>query len=96
MNEASQRPCLLAALAEVPDPRSRQGRSDSLVSILALTVTTMLCGYRGYRAIAQWGRLYNPLAPLLGFTKPTPDGRGYRPPCFRELSAVFGPGCRGL
>jgi hypothetical protein len=82
-------PILLDALALVPDPRSRRGRSYELTSILALAVVALLCGFRGYRAMAQWGRLYNHLAPLLGFTRRTRDGRGYRTPCFRELSGVF-------
>lgn len=89
MDELPQPLCLLDALALVPDPRSRQGRSYSLASILALVVTAMLCGYRSYRAIAQWGRLYNHLTPLLGFTKPKPNGPGYRTPCFSELATVL-------
>lgn len=82
-------PTLLEALASVPDPRSRRGRSYSLHSILALTVVAMLCGYRGYRAFAQWGRLYNHLVPHLGFDRPARDGQGWRTPCFSEFAAVF-------
>jgi hypothetical protein len=82
-------PTLLEALATVPDPRGRRGRSYALDAILALAVVALLCGFRGYRAMAQWGRLYNHLAPTLGFTRPTRDGRGYRTPCFRELSGIF-------
>lgn len=71
---------LLDALASVPDPRGRRGRSYTLTSILAPTVAAMLCGFGGYRAIAQWGRLYNHLAPRLGFHRPARDGPGYRIP----------------
>jgi len=80
---------LLDALASVPDPRGRRGRSYTLTSILALTVAAMLCGFRGYRAIAQWGRLYNHLVPRLGFTRAARDGPGYRTPCFSELATIF-------
>ncbi len=39
--------------------------------ILGLAVVAMLCGYRSYSAIAQWGRTYPPqLAVALGFTHP--------------------------
>jgi hypothetical protein len=48
----------------------------------------MLCGCRSLYAIAQWGRDYNHLAPLLGFTRPAKGG-GYRTPCVSELHTVF-------
>lgn len=89
MNATDPPVILLDALALVPDPRGRRGRSYSLSSILALAVAAMLCGFRGYRAIAQWGRLYNHLVPRLGFTRPARDGLGYRTPCFSELATVF-------
>jgi len=47
---------LLAFLAEIPDPRSRHGRRHPLVAMLAHACCAMLCGCRGYAAIAQWGR----------------------------------------
>lgn len=89
MNPTESPPTLLEALAAVPDPRSRRGRSYELASILALAIVAMLCGFRGLRATAQWGRLYNHLAPALGFTRRSRDGRSWRTPCFSELSAVF-------
>jgi hypothetical protein len=89
MDPPDSPPTLLDAFASVPDTRSRRGRSYELPAILALGVVALLCGYRGYRAFAQWGRLYNHLAPLLGFTRPRRDGRGWRTPCFSELAAVF-------
>src|SRR5262249_60954037 len=49
----------------------------------------MLCGCRSLYAIAQWGRDYNHLAPLLGFTRQAKDGDGYRTPCVSELHTVF-------
>ena len=47
---------LLAFLAEVPDPRDRSGRRHPLVAMLAHACCAILCGCRGYAAIAQWGR----------------------------------------
>lgn len=64
----------LKSLAEildtVPDYRKAQGRIYSLKSILLLAALAMLCGFRSYSAIAQFGRLHNNLAPLLGFDRP--------------------------
>ena len=47
---------LLSFMAEVPDPRSRHGRRHPLAAMLAHACCAMLCGCRGYAAIAQWGR----------------------------------------
>ena len=65
---------LIAVLREVPEVRSRQGRRHPLDAILALACTAMLCGYRSYSAIAEWGRNYDrTLVRALGFThEPTP------------------------
>jgi Transposase DDE domain len=49
----------------------------------------MLCGARSLAAIAQWGRDYNDLAPLLGFSRRTRDGRRYRTPCTSELHTLL-------
>src|SRR3954453_14915591 len=47
---------LLAFLADVPDPRSRHGRRHPLTAMLAHACCAILCGCRGYAAIAPWGR----------------------------------------
>lgn len=47
-------PDLLAALAEVPDPRKARGRRHRLVTVLALSVAAVLAGARSYVAIAEW------------------------------------------
>lgn len=72
---------LLAYLQQVPDPRGAQGRRFSLAAMLAATVCAVMCGARGYAAIAQWIRTQPPeVWWLLGFYR--------RPPCanaFRDL-----------
>ena len=45
---------LVAALAKVPDPRSRRGVRHRLVTVLALAVCAVLAGARSYVAIAEW------------------------------------------
>ena len=89
MNTTAPAASLYEVFATVPDPRSRFGRSYTLASLLTLAAVAMLCGCRSLYAIAQWGRDYNHLAPLLGFTRPTKDGDGYRTPCISELHTVF-------
>ncbi len=49
----------------------------------------MLCGYRSYSAIGQWGRTYPPqLAVVLGFTYPkTPCASTFHY-CFKTIDTV--------
>lgn len=70
---ASCRP-LIEVLAEIPDFRKNRGKRHPLSSILALACVAMLCGYKSYSAIAEWGRNYgHRLVKALGFThKKTP------------------------
>ena len=49
-------PSLLAALADMPDPRHRRGRRYSAAAMLTFAVCAMVCGARSLYAIAQWGR----------------------------------------
>jgi DDE_Tnp_1-associated/Transposase DDE domain len=46
----------MSFLAEVPDPRGAPGKRHPLVAMLSHACCAMLCGARGYAAIAQWGR----------------------------------------
>jgi predicted transposase YbfD/YdcC len=69
-------------LAEIPDFRSNHGKRHPLGAIFALACSAMLCGYRSYTAIAEWGRHYGePLVRALGFTR--------HPPCAATLHTVF-------
>ena len=45
---------LLASLKQIPDPRGAHGRRHSLSAMLATVVCAVLCGARGFSAIAQW------------------------------------------
>lgn len=47
---------LMAFLAEVPDPRDASGKRHPLTALRAQACCAILCGCRGYAAIAQWGR----------------------------------------
>lgn len=78
---------LYHALAQIPDPRQARGRSYPLPALLTFVATAMLCGAKSLYAIAQWGRDYNHLAPLLGFTRRRGDR--YRTPCVSELHTVL-------
>src|SRR3954469_25915301 len=47
---------LMSFLAQVPDPRGGPGKRHPLVAMLTHACCAMLCGARGYAAIARWGR----------------------------------------
>jgi hypothetical protein len=78
---------LLTLLAQIPDPRGRQGRRHPLSAMLAAIVCGLLTGARGYKAIAQWTRAQNASAWWwLGFTRKPPCAN-----CFRDLLLVLPP-----
>jgi|SRR5579871_4238572 len=61
---------LLAALAQLPDPRKRRGTRHPLSAVLSLAVLAMLTGCKSYTAIVQFGRDHGaPLAHALGFRR---------------------------
>lgn len=77
---------LLDMLAEVPDSRKARGKRYPLPAILGLAVVAMLCGYRSYSAVAEWGRTYHPdLAKALGFTDTKTPCASTLHYCFKDL-----------
>jgi hypothetical protein len=73
---------LIEVLAEMPDIRHHRGKRHALVAILALACSAMLCGYRSYPALAEWGRNYGVrLTRAWGFTR--------RSPCAATLHTVL-------
>jgi predicted transposase YbfD/YdcC len=78
---AQPRP-LIEVLAEIPDFRKTRGKRHALASILALACCAVLCGYRSYSAMAEWGRNYGwRLVHALGFR--------HKPPCAATFYSVF-------
>lgn len=78
---------LYSALAALPDARKARGKLYPLPALLTRTVAAILCGCKTLTAVAQWGRDYNHLLGLLGFSKRAGDR--YRCPCVGELSTVY-------
>lgn len=69
---AQPRP-LIEVFSDMADFRKSRGKRHPLSAMLALACCAMLCGYRRYRAIAEWGRNYGTdIAYALGFTHNTP------------------------
>jgi hypothetical protein len=59
---AAQMQSLPSFFAEIPDPRRAQGRRHRLSTVLGLAAGAVLCGMRGYRAIADWAQTLGPKA----------------------------------
>jgi hypothetical protein len=73
---------LIEVCAEIPDFRHCRGKRHPLPAILSLACCAMLCGYRTYSAIAEWGRNYGTdMAQALGFVHGTP--------CTATLHTIF-------
>lgn len=62
MLKAAQMESLPYFFREIPDPRRAQGRRHSLPTVLAIAAGAVLCGMRGYRAIADWAQSLSPRA----------------------------------
>lgn len=73
---------LIEVFSDIADFRKSRGKRHPLSAILAMACCAMLCGYRSYSAIAEWGRNYGTaLAQTLGFTHNTP--------CAATLHTIF-------
>src|SRR3954464_8805850 len=74
---------LMEVFSAIPDFRQAQGKRYSLAAILALAAAAMMCGYRSYSAMAEWGRNYGQaLATALGF-------KNGKTPCAATLHNIF-------
>ena len=73
-SSSSPVPCLLTALAAVPDHRCAAGRRHALPSVLAFVCCGMLCGGRSLLAIAESGRAHQAwCCAVFGFRGRTPS-----------------------
>jgi len=59
---AAQMRSLPEFFTDIADPRRAQGRRHRLVTILSLAAAAVLCGMRGYKAMADWVQSLNPAA----------------------------------
>lgn len=59
---AQQMASLPAFFEQISDPRRRQGRRHPLRAVLAIAAGAILCGARGYKAIADWAQALSPRA----------------------------------
>lgn len=74
---------LIDVFSKIPDFRQASGKRYPLHAILSLSAAALLCGYRSYSAMAEWGRNYGQtLASALGFNKGNT-------PCASTLHTIF-------
>lgn len=74
---------LVDVFADVQDVRKARGKRYPLAAILSLAAAALMCGYKSYSAIAEWGRNYgHELAHALGF-------RHEKTPCAATFYNVF-------
>ena len=77
---------LVELFGAIPDFRQASGKRYALSAILALACAAMLCGYRSYSAMAEWGRNYGQsLVAALGFANGKTPGASTLHWIFRHL-----------
>ncbi|MDZ4820310.1 MAG: ISAs1 family transposase [Planctomycetota bacterium] len=87
---------LLAQLAQIPDPRGRQGRRHSFEAMIASVVCALLQGARGYLAIAEWIHCQPPeFWHLLGYTRRPPRRSAFRKLLLKLPAEQFEQALRG-
>jgi hypothetical protein len=87
---------LIEVLSEVPDFRKSRGKRHSLAAILTLACAAMLCGFKSYGAMAEWGCLYGgDLARRLGFKHGKTPAAGTLHTVFRHLDKKAFEACLG-
>ena len=62
MLSAQQMRSLPDFFIDIADPRRAQGRRHPLPTVLAIACGAILCGMRGYKAIADWAQSLGPKA----------------------------------
>jgi hypothetical protein len=62
MLSAAQMNSLPSFFAEIPDPRRAEGKRHRLPTVLAMAAGAVLCGMRGYKAMADWAQSLGPKA----------------------------------
>ena len=78
---------LLTCLSQVADPRGRKGRRHPLAAMLTAVASALLCGNRGYKAIAEWLHdLPVDVWHWMGYTRKPPQLD-----CFRDLLMKLDP-----
>ena len=74
---------LIEILSKIPDFRKEKGKRHPLPAVLALACIAMMCGAKGYIAIAEWGRNYGKeISKALGFTHE-------KTPCVATFCNIF-------
>ena len=77
---------LVELFGAIPDFRQASGKRYALSAILAVACAAMLCGYRSYSAMAEWGRNYGQsLVAALGFANGKTPGASTLHWIFRHL-----------
>jgi hypothetical protein len=72
----------------IPDPRRAQGRRHRLPTVLGIAAAAILCGMRGYKAIADWAQSLGPKA-LARFGCRRDDNGDYLVPSESIIRAVL-------